>query len=369
MSEEELLYLTGNFKGWEYVSLFIGVAFLLLSILSLHIFLKRKKDNLFSYRTVAYLGFFFFFLILAVFRIDYFLRYGDEGTFSLLLVSLVFSGRSFVIASIPITAFIALGLIVSNVMLIKRAGIHPYNMYASLIALTIIAANAIALYIEMNSTVLLIPNAVKNIWYLLYCYFSAMYLSVIVCGVIAAKRTPSFDKDYVIILGCQVGKDGKLLPVIEGRVKRAMDFVNEQSEQSGKDAVFLPSGGKGNDEQLSEGEAMKRYLLEHGIDDSHIKAETNSTTTYENMVFSKKLINDDTKKVAFATSSFHVFRSGILASSIGWNIDGMGAPNKWYYWPNAFMREFLGLLGESWKQQIVLIAIIASLAVFLTSLL
>ena len=74
------------------------------------------------------------------------------------------------------------------------------------------------------------------------------------------------------------------------------------------------------------------------------------------------------EKPAFSTSSYHVYRGGILAAESGWNIDGMGSPTKWYFWPNAFLREFVGLLVSNRVQQIMAAAIITLLSAGLTAL-
>lgn len=67
----------------------------------------------------------------------------------------------------------------------------------------------------------------------------------------------------VYILGCGIRKDGTLLPLLKGRVDKAIESYNKQLEATGKKAVFVPSGGQGSDEIISEGEAMKRYLIEN----------------------------------------------------------------------------------------------------------
>ena len=89
------------------------------------------------------------------------------------------------------------------------------------------------------------------------------------------------------------------------------------------------------------------------------------------MLFSRKLIEEKKPdaKIAFATTNFHVFRSGMLAASQGWRLDGMGAPTKWYFWPNAFIREFLGLLASSFMGQLIMIALISAISSLLTWLL
>jgi uncharacterized SAM-binding protein YcdF (DUF218 family) len=132
---------------------------------------------------------------------------------------------------------------------------------------------------------------------------------------------------------------------------RPLTIVWRQLEETGKKAVFVPSGGQGSDEVISEGEAMKRYLLEQGIEEEQIMAETRSTTTLENMKFSAELIKerDPDAKVAFSTTNYHVFRGGMFAREVGLKAAGMGAKTKWYFWPNAEVREFIGLVvNEKW---------------------
>ena len=97
---------------------------------------------------------------------------------------------------------------------------------------------------------------------------------------------------YILILGCQIRKDGTLTPLLKSRVDRAIEFANMQKKIKGKDIVFIPSGGKGADELISEAEAMKNYLLEQGISKKNILVEDKSTNTYENMSFSYKLVKN-----------------------------------------------------------------------------
>lgn len=167
----------------------------------------------------------------------------------------------------------------------------------------------------------------------------------------------------VYILGCGIRKDGNLLPLLKGRVDKAIEFYNKQLEATGKKAVFVPSGGQGSDEIISEGEAMKRYLIENGIPEEQIIPETRSTNTLQNMKFSKELIGNSNANVAFSTTNYHVFRSGIFAGQAGLKAEGMGSKTKWYFWPNAFIREFVGLLVSQKKKVIALFLVAAALSV------
>lgn len=106
---------------------------------------------------------------------------------------------------------------------------------------------------------------------------------------------------------------------------------------------------------------MKRYLLEQGIPEDQIMPETKSTNTLENMKFSKELINGENAKVAFSTTNYHVFRGGMFESQVNMNAEGMGSRTKWYFCPNAFIREFVGLI-VSQKNRII--SVVLAVAVF-----
>lgn len=199
----------------------------------------------------------------------------------------------------------------------------------------------------------------------LYSYMVCMLFGTIICAFISVIKKPHYDKDYIIILGCRVGVDGKLYPLIKGRVDAAINFYKEQIKHSGKIATFIPSGGKGPDEGTSEADAMASYLIENGINPEYIIAETNSKTTKENMLFSNKIINNKDAKVAFATTNYHVLRSGIIANSEGLAFEGIGAKTKWYFYPNAFIREFIGLMVNCFKLQILVVFIMLAFISFL----
>ena len=113
---------------------------------------------------------------------------------------------------------------------------------------------------------------------------------------------------------------------------------------------------------------MRNYLLSMGIAEDEIIMENKSTTTYENMLFSKQIIDsiNPESKVAFSTTNYHVFRSGILADSVGLQADGMGSKTKWYFWPNAFLRELVGVIVSKIKMNVFIVSAIAIIAMLLT---
>ena len=106
--------------------------------------------------------------------------------------------------------------------------------------------------------------------------------------------------------------------------------------------------------------------------------EDRSTDTAENMKFSKELILAESQRredeaaggprpdgsgeepiVAFSTTNYHVFRSGLKSRRVKLRSLGMGCKSKWYFWPNAAVREFVGLLTQHrLKQALILLSLI-----------
>jgi uncharacterized SAM-binding protein YcdF (DUF218 family) len=181
-----------------------------------------------------------------------------------------------------------------------------------------------------------------------------MLTGAIICGIRAARQNPAPDKDFIIILGCWFRQDGSLPPLLKGRADKALEFWHMQKEETGREAIFIPSGGQGTDEPMPEAEAVRQYLLSNGIGEQLILPETGSANTLQNMSNSGKIIRETghTGKTLFATSSYHVFRSGLLARQSGLPAEGIGSKTKWWFWPNAFLRETAGLLQKRWKQEI-----------------
>jgi uncharacterized SAM-binding protein YcdF (DUF218 family) len=127
-----------------------------------------------------------------------------------------------------------------------------------------------------------------------------------------------------------------------------------------KKIIYVPSGGRGNDEVMAEAIAIKKYLIDNGIKENQIIIEDKSTSTIENMKFSKNKIDKvkENAKISFSTTNYHVFRSGIIASEQGMICEGMGSKTKWYFYTNALIREFIANLVQERKKHIWLILII-----------
>ena len=172
-------------------------------------------------------------------------------------------------------------------------------------------------------------------------YFSLLVLSFVLYSVFMQVIPHKMDFDYVIIHGCGLADGERPTRLLSNRIDKAIE-VYEKCE---KKPVIIPSGGQGGDEKVSEAEAMRRYLVDHGIPDERIVLEDKSTTTGENVAFSKRIIDSRAggKRTALVSSNYHVYRCLRIARAAGLKCTGIGANVALYYWPSALIREFIAI--------------------------
>ncbi|GFR35773.1 YdcF family protein [Thermobrachium celere] len=139
------------------------------------------------------------------------------------------------------------------------------------------------------------------------------------------------EADCVIVLGCRVY--GKFMsPFLKERVDEGLRLLKE-----GKVNYIIVSGGKGQGESIEEAEAMKEYLLTKGIDKEKILTEAKSKNTYENLKYSKQIMEKKNLKSAVIVSNkFHLFRSMLVAKKLNIDASYKGVFVKSYLWDEIY---------------------------------
>ena len=324
---------------------------------------KQIQYNPYSYNTIYYMGFSLFLLAVAVMQLRITLllvRYPQVYQANEILHILLDSAKNFMYYSSPFLLLFSAALCVSNISLIRHEGRRLVNILGILLSFLLVAGLVLLFLFDRYASGIrlqvMLHDLAANIFAAVYLYFECMLIGAIVADVIAARYEPEPDKDFLIVLGCGFRKDGSPSPLLRGRLDRALRFAENQEAATGKAPIFVTSGGQGPDEVCSESACMKRYLLEQGVPEERILEEDRSTDTFENMKYSKAQIwkVNPQGKVAFATTNYHVFRSGLYARRVKMRAVGMGADTKWYFWPNASVREFVGLLTEHRGKQILI---------------
>lgn len=152
----------------------------------------------------------------------------------------------------------------------------------------------------------------------------------------------TYKEDAVIVLGAAVhGKTPSL--TLKKRLDKAVNYHNQNP-----DAVIVVSGGQGNQEEISEAEAMQNYLVNNGVSADKIIKEEAATSTYENFVFSKKILDEQFGKdytVAFITNEYHILRAGLCAKQAGMqNITHLHSNTNLSYLVSGVLRECLAVI-------------------------
>ena len=369
---KSMIITDNNYFGKSTGSEIIPISLFITLIYVLYLLINRyrhcKKENLYQYKNIAYLGIIIF---MSFFTINIFFSiFHYQGLFSTIndiinSVSLV----SFFLFPIAVITFVL--VTISNIKLIRKEGKSLRNLLGLFLGIFICISTLLPDYVysilmksgkiniyNLNSIGPYLYNFIETLIYLTIAYLECILIGTIIIALKAVKQKVNYNKDYLIILGCQIKKDGTLTPLLKGRVDRAISFRNEQLKETGKDLIFIPSGGQGEDEIISEAEAMKNYLLTQGISEKNILIENKSKNTYENIKFSNKLINSKDANICFSTTNYHVLRAGLIATSQGLKLEGIGSKTKLYFWINAFIREFVGTLYSEKKKHLIVLVLI-----------
>lgn len=159
---------------------------------------------------------------------------------------------------------------------------------------------------------------------------------------ICYKSRKKPETEYIIVLGCGIRKDGTVTPLLQGR----LDAAIRAYEAGGRQAKIITSGGQGSDEVVPEARAMANYLLSQGIPEDDILLEDKSTTTAENLAFSRAIMEarGGVKHCTIATSSYHSLRAAMFARRAGLNASCVGGHTSAFFYPAAFFREYAALV-------------------------
>lgn len=338
MPIDNLLKDAGAHFDWQYI---ISYAILLApavvpGVLFIYSFIKEPRqfrNALFLFAALAWSS------ILLVLRLNNFIL-------GLILVTLVL-----------LTPFLTIGfLLINTIVVVKNNGFSLTSMLPFLMAgflILLIASPTIVNYFDPDVRHIIV--FVLGLFTLEGLWFSFTFMALLFYSWVYRLLPRRRQYDYIIIHGA--GLDGpRPTPLLAGRIDKALELWKKQ-HQHGK---FVVSGGQGADEVVSEAQAMRDYLLDKGVPGDAILMEDKSTTTWENLRYSLAIINADRATgvgatsaatvassgdftTAVVTSDFHVFRCAEYAHNLGIKADGIGSHTKGWYWPTAFIREFIAI--------------------------
>lgn len=155
----------------------------------------------------------------------------------------------------------------------------------------------------------------------------------------ALKNEADGSNEYVVILGAKVKPGGIPSQSLKNRLDAAVDYLQKYPT-----VKAIVTGGQGADEDRTEASVMADYLIEHGIAEERVLLEDQSTTTYENLLFAKKLLPENTASITIISNDFHLKRATILARKLGLKADVVAAPTPKVVNTKSRIRERLAII-------------------------
>ena len=310
------------------------------------IILLKERRNLYSGIIFMLLG-----ITLAALLLVIIFRYSEiiqSHVWSYLLIQTLAIGAIAVVVFFPIIVLLA--FLYSAILIIYREGFTFRNLLS--------LGAGVGLVFFMYIFPRLNGRTYSNIWFSgVYVYIGLIMLYFIF--VASVYTISSFINmvnifprklDYVVVLGAGLIGD-KVTPLLASRINKGIKIYKKNPGSK-----LIMSGGQGVDELIPEAEAMYNYALGQGIEANDIIIENNSTTTEENIRFSYSLMKQGAK-FALVTNYYHIFRALVLARVMNIKCIGYGAPTKFYFTLNAFIREFIGYLYLKRKRHVLILTL------------
>ncbi|MBR1739936.1 MAG: YdcF family protein [Ruminococcus sp.] len=167
-----------------------------------------------------------------------------------------------------------------------------------------------------------------------------VYVTVLSVKMYRAQEDRPEEPRVLVVLGCKV-RGERPSRMLRRRLDTAYKVLCDHPE-----TVCIVSGGKGSGESISEAEAMKRYLVDKGIDESRIIMEDRSVSTYENLKFSLKIMEERGlgKDLTIVTDGFHQYRAHMIAKELGaGEVTSYSAYTLPRFLPTYWVREWIGI--------------------------
>ncbi|HEY9638017.1 MAG TPA: YdcF family protein [Coleofasciculaceae cyanobacterium] len=125
------------------------------------------------------------------------------------------------------------------------------------------------------------------------------------------NQTP-VQADAAIVLGAEVwGEEPS--PVFRERINHGINLYKDDRVNK-----IIFTGGQGDDHAIAEAVVAKNYAIKKGIVERDILVETQSRTTYQNLYYAKRVVqNSNLRKFLIVSDPLHMKRSVLMAINLG----------------------------------------------------
>lgn len=220
----------------------------------------------------------------------------------------------------------------------------PFGIFFLMLGALLIIAGCICLVPKNNKYLRRFRYPIK-VFKVLVLIFIISFAIVEIFIVYSGIHKDDINAPYAVILGAQVRGESPSNTLYR-RLEAGAEYARKYP-----DSKIILSGGKGPGEKISEAEAMKRYLVSKGIQESRIIKEDKSENTLQNLENTKKIIENLNKEsgtnsnnIVVVTSNFHMFRAKFLAERAGLNAYSCPASILNWLVPASYVREYFAVV-------------------------
>lgn len=188
------------------------------------------------------------------------------------------------------------------------------------------------------------PSKYLKIILLLILFFLFCYLSIALYAANKAEIDTKTRSDAILILGARSYIEGAYNPCLKARVEHGVNLYKAKYAPK-----ILVSGGDDKEDKVNEAETMKKIAVSLGVPANDVLLETKSNSTYENFVYSQKVLQaKDSDSIIIVTEPFHIARAALVAEKldIKYTVSPAASPcwQPWKYASKYFLKEPLALM-------------------------
>lgn len=177
-------------------------------------------------------------------------------------------------------------------------------------------------------------------------FSTALYLSLAWFIAIEAEKNTAKNSDVIVVLGARSYINGSYNPCLKARVDKASELYHKKLASK-----LLVTGGNDKEDHKNEAETMREIAIENGVNPEDILMEKSASSTYENFLFSKKILRErGLTSVIIVTEPFHMARAMLVANKLNFTHTAAPAdrsscwkPNK--YFSKYFLKEPIAIIG------------------------
>jgi uncharacterized SAM-binding protein YcdF (DUF218 family) len=141
------------------------------------------------------------------------------------------------------------------------------------------------------------------------CYFAWTCAQIVA----QSESDEAQSADAIVVFGA-AEYFGKPSPVFRARLDHAFDLYTRKLAP-----VIITTGGSGGEQKFTEGAVGRDYLMERGIGDGHLIAETQGDNSAESAERVGNIMSANSMHSCIAVSDpYHVFRIKRLLEAQGW---------------------------------------------------